>query len=237
MGISTQGTAPDPMFPAQGTWLADKDEATAGVCTRIKERRRDESDRMPLEHSLESMARRWSSGDSVNNLRRPMPAPFWVRGMAWIGLGVACVTCLGVRELGLRRMPTSFLLNSRFPSVEINKLAFNPPGPDTGRDSSLNQEVIVLKNLTGRTKVMDGWRIVDRGRDNTYVFENYSLEPGTKVRIHTGAGTDTHRDLYWGLNHHVWNNGGGEAARLLASDGDMVDRCAYEDGVESPLSC
>ena len=41
-----------------------------------------------------------------------------------------------------------------------------------------------------------------------------------------GGHNDAH-NLYWGLNHAVWNNRGGDAAVLIDDSGVEISRLAY----------
>lgn len=113
--------------------------------------------------------------------------------------------------------------------IKIQTIRYDPPGADSGSNSSLNQEWIALKNTGRRARQLRGWRIHDRGRSHVYRFRRFRLRPGAVVRVHTGRGSDTRRDLYWGLDYYVWNNDG-DRATLLKRNGDVVDRCSYGGG-------
>lgn len=64
-----------------------------------------------------------------------------------------------------------------------------------------------------------------------FTFPNdFFLEPSQPIRIHTGQGTNTQRDLYWGLSTGVWNNEGG-CVRLLKPDGSKLFNYFYLNGV------
>lgn len=106
------------------------------------------------------------------------------------------------------------------------KIYFDPPGADTGSNSSLNDEWIRLKNTGTRARSLTHWRVHDRGRDHLYRFGTYTLGAGKTVTIHTGHGSNTARNRYWRLDNYVWNNDG-DKATLKKPDGTFVDSCSY----------
>jgi len=55
-------------------------------------------------------------------------------------------------------------------------------------------------------------------------FPSFTLGPGAKVKLHTGSGSDSATDLYWGQGSHVWNNTGTENAYLLAGNGAEITK-------------
>jgi len=58
------------------------------------------------------------------------------------------------------------------------------------------------------------------------VPEGVSLDPGETVTLHTGSGTDTATDLYWGSGSPVWNNGG-DTVFVTTDDGELVVEESY----------
>ncbi|MEU1077114.1 MULTISPECIES: lamin tail domain-containing protein [unclassified Streptomyces] len=66
---------------------------------------------------------------------------------------------------------------------------------------------------TRRRRLTDrGWTRTDRSR-HTYTFRNLRLAGHQSVRVHTGIGRDTARDVYQDRRAYVWNNTG-DAATL-----------------------
>ena len=121
-------------------------------------------------------------------------------------------------------------------AVRIKKIAFDPSGSDTGSNSSLKREYIVLKNTGSRNKGLKGWKIRDRGADHTYRFGRFKLRAGRSVTVHTGNGADTRFDRYWDLDNYVWNNDG-DRATLVKPSGRTADRCSYASTAGSPKKC
>jgi competence protein ComEC len=56
---------------------------------------------------------------------------------------------------------------------------------------------------------------------HVYTFPSFVLAAGATVTVHTGPGTNTAMDLYWGLGSSVWNNTG-DTATLKRPDGTVI---------------
>lgn len=86
--------------------------------------------------------------------------------------------------------------------VEVNADA---DGDDA---ENLNDEYVVFENTGTSSLDLSGWELADAA-DHTYTIpEGTVLDPGERITIHTGSGTDTATDLYWGQSRPVWNNDG-----------------------------
>lgn len=83
---------------------------------------------------------------------------------------------------------------------------------------------------------MDGW--VLSSQRGTYTFKGFTLKPGARVTMHSGAGTDTPRQLYLDAHHFIWGDRH-DVGRLRDADGLIVDRCNYhrDTGGESFFIC
>ena len=96
----------------------------------------------------------------------------------------------------------------------------NRPGPDNRSARSLNAEWVTVTN-TGRSAVdLGGWTLSDTDH-NTYRFGHLHLGGHQSVRVHTGVGRNTGRDVYQGRRSHVWDNV--DTATLRDSRGHVVD--------------
>jgi hypothetical protein len=62
--------------------------------------------------------------------------------------------------------------------------------------------------------------------NHVYKFGTFSLGGGKFVRIHTGKGTNTSTDRYWGREWYVWNNTG-DKAYLRNADFVLRDTCEW----------
>ncbi len=119
--------------------------------------------------------------------------------------------------------------------ARISAIYFDSPGADTGSNASRNAEWVQLKNVTSTAKRLTGWTLQDAASHN-YTFPAYSLGAGQTVKIHTGSGNDTSRNLYWGESGYIWNNSG-DTARLRNARDSIVDRCSYTSSADPEVHC
>ena len=112
------------------------------------------------------------------------------------------------------------------PLLHISKVYVNSPGSDTGTNTSLNGEYIVIKNsASATTYTLTGYTIRDKSA-HIYKFPTFRLKPGASVYVHTGSGTNTGTHLYWRSKAYIWNNSG-DAAYLRNSVGTAKDSCSW----------
>jgi hypothetical protein len=109
--------------------------------------------------------------------------------------------------------------------VRILLVVANPPGDETAG------ERVVIRNDRPTRVPMGGWRLQDeRSHPSsppwTFVFPNVWLEPGADLTVWTHSGTHDSTNLYWGLNHPIWNNDG-DAALLFDPQGTQIARLAW----------
>ena len=86
---------------------------------------------------------------------------------------------------------------------------------------------------------MGGWVLHDAprlGTVNRFVFPRFTLRPGKLVRIHTGIGTNTRTDLYWGKTYYVWGDDA-DTATLQNKAGTIVSTCSWTSLGTSPKYC
>ncbi|WP_255494161.1 lamin tail domain-containing protein [Halarchaeum sp. CBA1220] len=92
--------------------------------------------------------------------------------------------------------------------------------------SNLNDEYVVFEN-TGETALdMGGWTVQDESGKTYTVPDEFVLDAGAQVTLHTGSGSDTDRDLYWGYGSAVWNNGG-DTVIVTTDTGEVVIEETY----------
>ena len=120
-------------------------------------------------------------------------------------------------------------------SITITKVYVNSPGSETGSNSSLNAEYVKIKNTTTKSKSLKGWTIRDES-NHVYTFGTFSLGAGKTVTVRSGKGDNTGSTRYWQKSWYVWNNSGGDSARLRKANGDAVDKCAWKT-VDSYVNC
>jgi len=119
------------------------------------------------------------------------------------------------------------------PTVMITKVYVNSPGSDTRSKKSLDAEYIVLKNTTKKTINLSGWTVRDRSK-HIYKFTSLNLGAGKSVTLHTGSGTNTSANRYWGSHNYIWNNSGDKA--YLRRTTANIDTCTWKT-VSSYVNC
>ena len=70
---------------------------------------------------------------------------------------------------------------------------------------SLANEQVILTNLSGQVN-MAGWTMTD-GEGNQFTFPSLSLLSKGEVTVHTGKGSNSATDLYWGQTEPRWASG------------------------------
>jgi len=121
--------------------------------------------------------------------------------------------------------------------LTIYRIQWNAPGtPDDG--SNANGEWVQIRNNCSTNRVLTSWTLRDAApvRPNTYTFPAFTLRAGTSVKVHSGKGGNTSTDLYWGRLQHVWNNTGGDTAKLK-NGSTVVASCAYTGASPNPFLC
>ncbi len=115
--------------------------------------------------------------------------------------------------------------------ASIAEIFYNSPGPDDGSNASLDAEWVLIRNPASSTLAMKGWTLRDAA-DHVFTFPQFTLAAGHSVKVHTGSGSDSSTDLYWGSGSYIWNNDG-DTATLKKSGGTTADRCSYSDPSET----
>ena len=110
--------------------------------------------------------------------------------------------------------------------IQFARIQYDSPGKDTGTNASLNAEWFQLKNTGHSTVNLKSWTVRD-AQNHVYKFaSNFSLAPGHVVTVHTGSGTNTSTNRYWGSHWYIWNNGG-DHAYVRTPSGSLADSCAW----------
>ncbi|WP_432168655.1 lamin tail domain-containing protein [Streptomyces sp. bgisy031] len=109
--------------------------------------------------------------------------------------------------------------------VVISGVQYDSPGFDDRSNYSLNREWIDVTNTSRRSVNLDGWRLSD-GDGHTYIFDHFRLGGRSTVRVHTGIGRDTYRDVYQDRRTYVWDNRS-DTATLRNDDGRFIDEVSW----------
>jgi Lamin Tail Domain len=120
------------------------------------------------------------------------------------------------------------------PTLHFSKAYVNSPGSDTGSNTSLNAEYIVVKNSGTTAWTLTGYTIRDKA-GHVYKFPTFKLNAGASVYVHTGSGTNTTSHLYWRSSWYIWNNTG-DTAYLRNTVGTLKDSCTW-GSVSSYVTC
>jgi len=147
------------------------------------------------------------------------------------------------------------LKESDMPDLLIVAAQPNPSGRDTARpglalNHTLNEEWVefaaqAARNLTGDTLYHEtyGTGCARTGTTALYTFPSIQLQPGHRVRVCTGRGTNqwsgTTLYIYLNRDWFVWNNDCGDRA-TLAYQSTVIDSAHYAarppEGVLSRVS-
>ena len=69
-----------------------------------------------------------------------------------------------------------------------------------------DSEKVLIIHSGGGAEGLGGWRL-ETSAGKAYIFPMLRLFPGASVTIHSGKGTDSVNDLYWGSDATVWHHG------------------------------
>jgi lamin tail-like protein len=116
-------------------------------------------------------------------------------------------------------------------AIKIAKIQYDPPGTDSGSNSSLNQEYVVIKNIGTKAATLTGWTLRDQNTTSSSSGRS-SWRQGSRSRSTLARGLTTAATLYWGSSEYVWNNDG-DRATLKTRGGHTVDTCSYSGGGQS----
>lgn len=107
--------------------------------------------------------------------------------------------------------------------LAIVAIAADAPGND---NANLDEETVTLENSGSAPITFNGWTVRDEA-DHTYTFpSDATLATGASLTLHTGRGTDTETDRYWGATSAVWNNDG-DTVIVENASGTVVARRSY----------
>lgn len=122
------------------------------------------------------------------------------------------------------RLPIPTSTRSPLPTIPLTGTASTALGDffvtvrEIKSPGSLANEQVVLTNLSGQVN-MAGWTMTD-GEGNKFTFPNLTLLSNGEVIVHTGSGTNTSTELYWGQPAARWTKG--KVAYLRDPDGKLI---------------
>jgi hypothetical protein len=120
------------------------------------------------------------------------------------------------------------------PQMQFTYIAYDSPGKDTRTNASLDAEYVRITN-NGAANNLKNWTLKD-ATGHTFTFPDHPIAKGAKVWVHTGKGTNTKSDLYWGSGNYIWNNPG-DTATLRSASGRLYDTCKWTKIGTGHTSC
>ncbi|WP_030976295.1 MULTISPECIES: lamin tail domain-containing protein [unclassified Streptomyces] len=108
-----------------------------------------------------------------------------------------------------------------YSTVVLGDIQYDSPGRDDWSNQSLNREWVEVTNTGRRAVNLRGWSLTDRS-GNLYRFDDLRLAGRATVRVHTGRGNDTRRDVYQDSRDYIWSNYA-DKATLRDDHGRTVD--------------
>ena len=130
--------------------------------------------------------------------------------------------------LGLWITPTAAatLVSEEYSAIVVIDPAcsqFNAPGND---NENKNEEYVCLVSQSIELVEMTGWIVRDE-YGWTYSIPEFTLEPGTAVKVRSGCGDNSQKDLYWCKDETaVWNNDG-DCVYLISKEGKTIAQYCY----------
>lgn len=108
-------------------------------------------------------------------------------------------------------------------AVTISAVHADAPGND---NENLTGEWVNLTSTGNESVEISGFELSDEA-GHVYRFpQGTRLASNATLTVYTGQGDDTATELYWGRGQAVWNNGG-DTARLVDTEGRLVDEHTY----------
>ncbi len=104
--------------------------------------------------------------------------------------------------------------------LEIVSIHADAAGND---NDNLNDEYVTFRVIVSGTLL--GYAVEDE-TGHHYGFPDRVFQAGQTFKLHTGTGSDTQTDLYWGQDSAVWNNDG-DTVKVLDPQGHIVLSRSY----------
>ena len=85
---------------------------------------------------------------------------------------------------------------------------------------NLQAEAVVIRYTGAGELDLTGWHLKDNG-GQTFTFPPFKLFKDGAVQVHSGGGTNTAIDLFWGQRQAAWQSG--QSVLLTTPEGDVQD--------------
>ncbi|KOG86695.1 lamin tail domain-containing protein [Streptomyces varsoviensis] len=90
--------------------------------------------------------------------------------------------------------------------VVLGAVQADSPGHDDRSNRSLNAEWVTVKNTGNQPVNLKGWTLTSDRTHKVYHFRNLTLGGHKSVKVHTGRGHDTARDVFQNSRDYAWDN-------------------------------
>lgn len=107
-------------------------------------------------------------------------------------------------------------------AVVLGAVQYDSPGADNGSARSLDSEWVTVTNTARKAVSLTGWTLTAADHHRTYRFRQLRLAGHASVRVHTGSGRNTARDVYQDSRTYLWSNVA-DTATLRDARGHVVD--------------
>jgi len=109
--------------------------------------------------------------------------------------------------------------------VVLDEIHENPAGRD---ERHLDEEFVAFKNEGERRVDLSGWTVGDEAGIEYRFPPGTTLDPGRRLTLRSGSGTDTDTTLYWGSTAPVWANLG-DTVVVRDEEGRVRIRYSYNE--------
>lgn len=107
----------------------------------------------------------------------------------------------------------------------LDEIRDNPSGRDV---KHLNEEYVTFKNAGDGQLSISGWAVRNEA-GNEFRFPDHTiLDPGDRVTLYSGPGTNTQTEFYWGGKHPRWDNLE-DTVTVVDADGKIRIRESYNE--------
>lgn len=107
----------------------------------------------------------------------------------------------------------------------VDEIRENPVGPD---ERHLDQEYVRFRNEGTAPLDIAGWTVENEAGDAFTFPDDTELAPGERVTLHSGPGTNTEFEFFWGADRPRWRNTG-DTVRVRDADGTLRIRESYNE--------
>lgn len=110
--------------------------------------------------------------------------------------------------------------------VETGAFVLDEIHEERGLLDDVDDEYVAFRNTGDEALNLSDW-VVENEEGRRFVFpDGFTLDAGQNVTLHSGRGSDTETDVYWGATSGVWDDDG-DTITVRTADGREVLREPY----------